>query len=244
MVPADGGFTALSCNIGNGLGDPGQLVDYLVRSSAAIVGLQEVADEQAARIDRELAELYPHRLLVPGGFAGKGILSKFPLDAGRSVQFAPERPDMSASVMVGDRRLKVIVAHPRPPRLSRSGMQFDDVTQNQVEMVGRLAVSSRPSIVLCDLNTISLQQSYRQLLETGLIDPFRYAGRWGATFPVRVGNTHRVGATVDKWKLKPVLRIDYVLHTHELVASDADVGEDIGSDHLPVFATLHWQDDQ
>ena len=241
---ADGGFTALSCNIGNGLADPGRLVDYLARTDAEVVGLQEVADVQAARIDRDLAECYPHRILHPGGFAGKGVLSKFPLDEGQSVAFAPERPDLHAMVVIAERKLRVIVAHPRPPKLSRTGMQFDDTTVTQVQMVGELAVSGGPSIVLCDLNTISLQTAYLQLLAAGLLDPFRYAGRWSATFPVRVGNTHRVGSRADKWKLKPVLRIDYVLHTRELMASDANVGEDIGSDHLPVFARLHWLDAQ
>ncbi|MCC6945107.1 MAG: endonuclease/exonuclease/phosphatase family protein [Thermomicrobiales bacterium] len=244
ISPAGDGFTALSCNIGNGLADPGLLVDYLARSGASIVGLQEVSDAQAARIDAELAGIFPHRVLHPGGFAGKGVLSTFPLEEGAAVAFAPERPDLNATLRIGDRQLRVIVAHPRPPRISRTGMQFDPITENQVRMVGELAVNSRPAIVLCDLNTTALQQAYRQLMAAGLIDPFRDAGRWGATFPVRVGNTHRVGQRADKWKLKPVLRIDYVLHTMELVASDVDVGEDVGSDHLPVFARLHWQKDQ
>ncbi len=243
-TPRAGGFTVISCNVGNGLADVGLLADYLARTNPAVVGMQEVADEQAARIETELAEQYPYRLLYPGGFAGKGILSRFPIDYGESVEFAPERPDLNASVWVGARQLRVIVAHPRPPRISRSGVQFDDITENQVRMVGQLAVSSPPAVVLCDLNTVSLQRAYQQLLAAGLVDPFRYAGRWGATFPVRVGNTHRVGSRADKWKLKPMLRIDYVLHTQELIASDADVGEDVGSDHLPVFATLHWQEDQ
>lgn len=238
------GFTVLSCNIGNGLADPGLLVDYLGRSGASIVGLQEVSEQQASHIERELAECFPHRLLRPGGFAGKGVLSTHPLAEGASVAFAPDRPDLNTAVDIGGRRLQVIVAHPRPPRVSRTGMHFDEVTENQVRMVGELAVSTRPAVVLCDLNTISLQQAYRQLLATGLIDPFRHAGQWGATFPVRVGNTHRFGARADKWRLKPVLRIDYVLHTAELVASEVDVGEDVGSDHLPVYARLHWQDDQ
>ncbi len=238
-----GSFVALTCNVGNGLADPGQLTRFLARSNADIVGLQELAGPQAEAIERDLADEYPHRLLFPGGFAGKGLLSKVPVEERAVVAFNPDRPDLNATVLIEDRPLRVIVAHPKPPRLTRSGLLFDDVTEHQVRQVGQLAMRERPSIVLCDLNTISLQTAYMQLLAAGLRDPFRYAGRWAATFPVRVGNTHRFGTRADKWKLKPVLRIDYVLHTDELIASEVDVGEDIGSDHLPVFARLAWQED-
>ncbi len=234
------GFVALSCNLGNGLADSSLLCDYLIRSNADVVGMQELSESQASAIERDLSEHYPYRLLHPGGFAGKGVLSKRPIEESGVMSFAPERPDLNASVLIDGKPLRVIVAHPRPPRLSRGGLLFDEITENQVRQVGELAVAGRPAIVLCDLNTTSMQQAYLQLLSAGLVDPFRYAGRWAATFPVRVGNTHRVGSTADKWKLKPVLRIDYVLHTPELYASDANVGEDIGSDHLPVFAMLHW----
>lgn len=234
------GFVALSCNLGNGLADPSLLSDYLIRSNADVVGMQELSEKQAVAIERDLGEHFPFRLLHPGGFAGKGVLSKRPIEESGVMAFAPERPDLNATVMIDDRPLHVIVAHPRPPRFSRGGLLFDEITENQVRQVGELAVASRPSIVLCDLNTTSMQQAYLQLLSAGLVDPFRYMGKWAATFPVRIGNTHRVGSTADKWKLKPVLRIDYVLHTPELYASDANVGEDIGSDHLPVFAMLHW----
>ncbi|MGE3797287.1 MAG: endonuclease/exonuclease/phosphatase family protein [Thermomicrobiales bacterium] len=239
--PGDG-FVAVSCNVGNGLADTGLLTDYLLRSNADVVGIQELSESQAAVIERDLSRAYPFRLLVPGGFAGKGVLSKLPIQNSGAIAFAPERPDLDATILIDDRALRVIVAHPRPPRISRSGLLFDPVTENQVRSVGELALRNSPAIVLCDLNTTSMQQAYLQLLAAGLIDPFRHAGRWAATFPVRVGNTHRFGSRADKWKLKPVLRIDYVLHTPELVASDANVGEDVGSDHLPVYAVLHWRE--
>ena len=44
-----------------------------------MIGLQELAAGQAAAIDRELADLYPHRLLHPDGFAGRWLLSRHPI---------------------------------------------------------------------------------------------------------------------------------------------------------------------
>ena len=98
-----GGFVALSCNVGNGLADPGRLTDYLIRSNADVVGIQELADSQAAFIERDLGLAFPYRLLFPGGFAGKGILSTKPIQESGVVAFAPERPDLSATVLVDGR---------------------------------------------------------------------------------------------------------------------------------------------
>jgi endonuclease/exonuclease/phosphatase (EEP) superfamily protein YafD len=236
----DHGFTALSFNVGNGLAEPSRLTDYLGRSEADIVGIQELSLSQAEAIERDLTTVYPYRLVFP---AGKGLLSRFPLRTGAVVAFAPDRPDLDAIVEVEHRKLHVIVAHPRPPKVSRSGVLFDEVTERQLREVGQLAMRERPAVILCDLNMTSLQRTYAELIGAGLVDPFRKAGRWGATFPRRIGHTHRVGERVDKLPLRPVIRIDYILHTPELKATGVALGEDAGSDHIPVLARLAWRDE-
>ena len=41
--------------------------------------------------------------------------------------------------------------------------------------------------------------------------------------------------------IQPLLRIDYIWHSDELRAASARVGEDIGSDHLPLTAEFEWR---
>lgn len=236
------GFTVLSYNVGNGLAEPDRLVEYLEDEQADIVGIQELSLKQAEAIERRLMRVYPYRLLVPTGFTGKGLLSKLPIRESAIVAFAPDRPDLNASVEVLEHLVRIIVAHPRPPNVGFSGVVFDPVTDSQILQVAELAINESPSVILGDFNMTARQAHHGHMRSTGLIDAFQETGARGASFPRRLGHTHRVGSRVDKMPLKPVIRIDYVWYTAELVASRVWVGGDAGSDHLPVLARLNWRE--
>lgn len=241
--PGDGsGFTVLSYNIGNGMAKPGPLVDFLENETADIVGLQELAVPQAEAIASRLSEKYPHQILVPTGFSGKGLLSRFPLIGGASVSFNPDRPDLSAHIEVGGDVVKVFVAHPRPPKVTLSGVMFDPITQNQIEMVAVAAMKERPSVILGDFNLTERQAEHVFIRSHGLIDAFQELGHRAASFPKRLGQTQRIGSRGNRIPLTPVIRIDYIWYTEELHASTVWVGKDAGSDHLPVHARLHFRD--
>jgi vancomycin resistance protein VanJ len=81
--------------------------------------------------------------------------------------------------------------------------------------------------VLCDCNLTDTSQTYPQLTR-GLSDSFAEAG-WG------FGQTFQG----EDWKF-PLQRLDYIWHTDRLTAVDAYVGEDGGSDHLPLLANFHY----
>ncbi len=235
------GFTVLSYNIGNGMAKPAQLVDLLENETADIIGLQEVAVPQAEAIAARLSEKYPHQILVPTGFSGKGLLSRFPLLDGASVSFNPDRPDLSARVDIDGSAVRVFVAHPRPPKVRLTGVVFDAVTQNQIEMVAVAAMTERPSLILGDFNMTERQAEHDLIRKHGLIDAFQELGHRAASFPKRVGQTQRIGSRGNKIRLTPVIRIDYIWYTSELHASTVWVGKDAGSDHLPVHARLHFR---
>lgn len=236
-----GSFTVMSFNVGNGMAPPGLLVRFLEESKVDIIGLQELAVPQSEAIDRVLSEHYPHRVLLPTGFSGKGLLSRFPILGSASMSFAPQRPDLHATLDVGGRGLTVFVAHPRPPRLTRTGTAFDPDTASQIEMVAEMAATNRPSLVLGDFNMTMRRPEHGFLRHAGLIDAFQELGARGASFPRRVGHSHRLGESASKMRLRPVLRIDYIWYTPELTACQVWVGEDAGSDHLPVLARLCWR---
>jgi endonuclease/exonuclease/phosphatase (EEP) superfamily protein YafD len=82
-----------------------------------------------------------------------------------------------------------------------------------------------PSILLCDCNLTETSEDYLRLAQAAR-DSFREAS-WG------LGHTLRVGQIPF-----PVQRIDYIWHTAGMVAIEAWVGPDGGSDHLPVSAKL------
>jgi endonuclease/exonuclease/phosphatase family metal-dependent hydrolase len=233
----------LSYNVGNGLAPADRLVHYLYYADADIIGLQELADDQAESIERHLYDAYPYRVLHPEGFAGKGLLSKFPIVSSERHSFANNRPDLSAVIDIAGRLAQVVVAHPRPPKVRMSGATFDPVTLRQIQEVARLATGGMPSLVLGDFNMTDRQPEHRILTAAGLIDAFHEVGSSVNSFPKRVGNPHRFGGRTQNINLPPVIRIDYIWYTREFVARSAGIGRDAGSDHLPVVAGIDWRED-
>lgn len=233
----------LSYNVGNGLAPADRLAHYLYYAEADIIGLQELADEQAEAIERHLSAVYPHRVLVPAGFAGKGLLSKFPILSSESIALANGRPDLIAQVDIGGRSAQVMVAHPRPPKVRVSGAIFDPVTLRQIHAVAKLATAGGPSMVLGDFNMTDRQPEHRLMTAAGLIDAFHEVGHSPPSFPKRVGQPHRFGPRAQNIGLPPVIRIDYIWYTRDFIARSAGIGGDAGSDHLPVVAGIDWREE-
>lgn len=234
----------LSYNVGNGLAPADRLVHYLYYAEADIIGLQELADEQAAAIEDQLYGAFPYRVLHPGGFAGKGLLSKFPIVSSESHSFANGRPDLSARLEIDGREAQVVVAHPRPPKVRMTGAIFDAVTMRQIQEVVRIATAGVPSLVLGDFNMTDKQPGHRILTAAGLIDAFHEVGKSAPSFPKRVGQPHRFGPRAQNITLPPVIRIDYIWYTRDFVARSAGIGRDAGSDHLPVVAGIDWRESE
>ena len=226
-------LTVMTFNLGAGLADPARLVGVLRRSGADVVGLQELAPEQAAAIDEGLAAEFPYRLLRPLGIPGKGLLSRFPLRDAELLDLFPGRPDARATVGTPGGPVTVVVAHPPPPRIGRRWRE-NATAAEQLARVVEAATAGGPAVVLADVNRVAWQGAYRRIAAAGLVDAFGVAGRGrGATAPTRL-----VAGGVSRAALPPLLRIDYVWHTAHFRADAAWIGEDAGSDHLPVLARL------
>ncbi|MBV9171297.1 MAG: endonuclease/exonuclease/phosphatase family protein [Chloroflexi bacterium] len=229
-------LTVMTFNVGNGLADPDVLVDVLRRADADIVGLQELALAQAHAIGTELRELYPHQVLVPEGFSGKGLLSRLPLRQHQPLLLYPGRPDLGASIDVHGTTLGVFIAHPPPPRVRRGRIRFDLEALAQLDRLLEHALERPPSILLGDFNMTGRNPVYAKFAAAGLQDAFAVAGVGrGWTLPLRVGHA-RVKHGLHGLPLVPVARVDYIWYTTGLRAEAAWIGGDAGSDHLPVLA--------
>jgi vancomycin resistance protein VanJ len=235
-------FTAMTCNVGNGRAKPEQLVRALLASGADVIGIQEVSDEQARALASQLPGEYPHQALFPGGFAGKAVLSRYPLIHIEQLQLSTVRPDLLVRLKIGERQLVLIVAHPPPPRLAWTGVRFDPQTWRQIQTLAQRARDNAPAILLGDFNFANWWAEYAFLRTAGLQDAFAAAGsKSGYTLPRRIGPWKRF-QTINRllrWiPLIPILRVDYIWLSGDLKSMDAWVGEDTGSDHLPVLARL------
>ncbi len=236
-------LTVMTFNVGNGLARPKRLVEAIEDGNADIVALQELNTAQAEAIESELTALFPHQVLLPAGFAGKGLLSRFPLTHSQQLSLYPERPDLTVSLEVDGVPLNVVVGHPPPPHLHGTHIAFDRDALAQLETLASLAMDAAPAILLGDMNMTPRHRVYAQFVSAGLVDAFAQAGHGrGLTLPVRLGHA-RIKHGLHRLPLRAVARVDYIWLTPGLRAESAWVGNDGGSDHLPVFARIAFDDD-
>lgn len=235
-------ITLMTYNIGNGRARSSQLAPALRASGADVIALQEVNHDQAQAIDAGLAQEYPHRSLHPAGFAGKALISRYPIHSAELLDLGPERPDLRACIEVEGQKLWLLNAHPPPPRLARFSLRFDLPTWRQIQELARLCQEADPCVLLGDFNLADTRLEYAYLRAAGLRDAYGEAGQGrGHTLPRRLGPwkrflwLNRLLSWVPMW---PVLRVDYIWYTQSLSAQQAWIGDDAGSDHLPVLARV------
>ncbi len=98
-------------------------------------------------------------------------------------------------------------------------------------LLARLDDEPLPYIVAGDFNMSDQSLIYNELAAV-LSDSFREAGTGlGTSWP----NAQRFGMSS---LIPPLVRIDYIWHSGEFRAISATQGPYLGSDHLPVYATL------
>jgi endonuclease/exonuclease/phosphatase family metal-dependent hydrolase len=97
-------ITVMTYNVGNGRARPERLVPILRACGADVIALQEVNHDQAQAIEAGLAQEYSYLSLHPGGFAGKALLSHYPIHSAELLDLGPVRPDLRVQLEVEGRR--------------------------------------------------------------------------------------------------------------------------------------------
>ncbi len=135
------------------------------------------------------------------------------------------RPLLKARISYGEREIVLLCFHVISPRNAKTvayqEVEFDAVAK----WSQRIQNGKQDLIIIGDFNSTSWYWPFRKLVrESGLIDSQRGFGiqtTWNSILP-------------------PVLRIpiDHCLHSKSLTAIKRFVGDDIGSDHLPLLVEL------
>jgi endonuclease/exonuclease/phosphatase (EEP) superfamily protein YafD len=201
--------------------DKERVVAYLRQCDADVVVLLEVDDawvEAIAQVD----PLYPHQVLQPRDDRfGIAVISRLPLPNQRVSQLADGPPVVIADLPRGARGCLLVAAHPPAPIAAAWSAQRD----SQLAAIGDVAATeSRPVIVAGDLNATPWSHGFRQLVRLrGLRDS---ALGWG------------IQPTWNARHWAPRIPIDHVVVSPSVRVVSRRVGPDVGSDHLPVEATL------
>jgi len=219
-------YSVLSANVHVGNRDMTPLVQLLRRRRPDVVFLVEVQQAALAQLE-DLDDLYPYRILRPRSDAfGYALFSRRPITSQQTEPFTNVGPQTLAATIDFDGRDVVLIGtHPPPPVSSLLAQQRD----RQLGAIGKLAASRKgPLILLGDLNTTSWSPIFQDLLsESGLRDS-------------RAGFGPQPSWPNLPWACR--IPIDHILVSREVRTVSREVGPDVGSDHLPVFATLLFDD--
>lgn len=240
----------LTANVWGGNQETEQLEVWLRRVNADVVLLQELHFDFADNPFPGLRDLYPYRMARPvrQQWDGSLTLSRYPIVSEHFVdlQMVHSLQPYRAVIETSDQQFAVYNVHLRFPialprfdlpvanAYVRLALGYDDRIRNEQisRLIDHLKGEELPYIVGGDFNTSDQTPTYQQLAAQ-MTDAFREGGYgFGGTWPVVAARGGLPGI------VPPLLRIDYVWHSHHFRTASAWRGEPIGSDHMPVHAVL------
>jgi vancomycin resistance protein VanJ len=200
--------------------------------NADMVAFQELNPVLAAGLQDRLSDLYPYAALHPDladGFAGLGILSRYPILA-----------DTYWPIGLGHQRVEVdvngvrIAVHNTHPTHPLRGLGYDGTGRAAAisAALDKTAADDEPLLLVGDFNMTDQTGDYQRVTSV-YHDSWHEVGQgMGFTFP-----DFKVLPFLKF--LPPLARIDYVFHNSDFEALQIQVGGSSGgSDHRPVYAVL------
>jgi endonuclease/exonuclease/phosphatase (EEP) superfamily protein YafD len=218
----DGGAPAIvvvAANVHVGNRDPSPLADWLKIQQADLVVLSELSEPYARALTQALGDQYPYRELHPKNSPfGIGIVSGVPL---RNIDMTEDSDGVRkliAEVTVDGRSARIVAIHPMPPLAPEWHRKRNETLSNVVR-----GAADTPTIAAGDVNATPWSSAFFGAERSGL----RRATALTPTWP-------RSGRGIVG------IPIDHILATSHWRRGDSSRGPDIGSDHSPVVASLHW----
>jgi len=180
----------------------------------------KVLEAIAAEYPHSLAEIHEH----PFGIA---IYSRLPLEEARIVRYgSADFPSIVAKVDVGGETVTILATHPLPPRRPRlwrmRNEQLAAIAAARDELGDRLIVAG-------DFNASPFSPCMKHFVASMRTPTarLRYASRG-----------HGIKPTWPTFSRLLFTPLDHILATDTLAVTDFRTGPHIGSDHLPVQATI------
>ena len=221
----------MTFNAGKIVPDMAEFAARLDENSVDVVAVQELSTAFESKLESALLDAYPYRVLYGAGVDGIGLLSRYPIvEHDLFYLKLGVFPYLQAELDVDGEPVTVFSVHPPPPAFG-PGQGFRTRTIDDLPGLLARIDPDKPVIVLGDFNVSDQSAEHRMLRAAGLQDAFREAGwGFGHTFPA-AGRFYRI-------PMPPVVRIDYVWASEHFTPVEAHVGPGLGSDHLPVLASL------
>jgi len=241
----DNSLRVLTFNVWGGNQRLNDVEQWLREQNADVVMLQEVTGPIYLFTNTSLRDIYPYQSDVT--MWGNTTLSRYPISNEEMLDVGDGAPTQHRLTLdVNGESVMIYNIHLHVPTQEASQLNLPDIhpvvnlalhfnperRDNQIRnLVNMLENESGPTIVAGDFNTSDQSAIYGELAAV-MRDSFAEAG-------VGFGTSWRTdvdGSTPSF--LPPLVRIDYVWHSSQFRAVSAQQGPVLGSDHLPLVATL------
>ncbi len=248
--PAGETFRVVSFNVQGSNAELERATEWLLQAAPDVIVLQETAEGYDPRL-APLYEVYAHEDHIEGSvrvFSRFAIMQRDVLTIEAPGDGKSGREALRLLLNLDGRPLAVYALHfslplrPRPPLNPAADigpealLRYDESRRNaQIRrFLTILDQETAPYIVAGDFNMSDASLIYDEFAGR-MHDGWRGAGNGaGRTWPV----AEAIGLPRV---IQPFLRIDYIWHSAALRATAAEVGEAIGSDHLPLSLSLEWR---
>lgn len=221
-APQAAGFTLLSANVYNYNDDPQPLLDLIGKRDPDVIVIVEATSEWVAALEA-IEDVYPYseRFTRQDPF-GIALYSRVPFDEVRVVFFGrAEVPSIVARITLGDAPVTIVATHPLAPFRP-------DLWRLRNEQLGAIADARETFgarfIVAGDFNASPFSPCMK-----------RFVARMKGRYASRGYGFKPTWPTFRRVLLTP---LDHILVSEGLVVTDFRTGPHIGSDHLPVQATI------
>jgi endonuclease/exonuclease/phosphatase (EEP) superfamily protein YafD len=215
-------FKVLLANVLARNEDHAPLLDLIEAEQPDLVFLIEVTPSWAESLTR-LSTSYAHSIVEPrNGTFGIAMFTRLPMTSAAAVDSSPLAfPTIVATLEVGGKSLNVVATHPMIPL----GKANHEARNRQLDGVARLLQKSGGARLLAgDLNVTMWDSEYAALENRTWLrnarQGFGLLPTWPTFFP------------------PAMIPIDHLLVSDEIGVTEFRTGPRIGSDHLPLIATL------
>lgn len=212
---------ALSLNIWFRNRDLTRLVDYLSRSGADVVVLQEISEDQGRRLHSKL-DVYPYAYVNGASATDAVVLSRWPIRDAETVPLSANGVSaIRATIDWHKQPIALVAAHLHWPIGPRTSARRD------AELAGLAVLAqseARPLVVLGDFNITPWSPHFRSFLDASGLSDCAIGHGLDPTWPSQI--------------LPLGIRIDHCFASPHWHALDARVGPTVGSDHRPMLVEL------
>ena len=199
-------------------------VDLINQENPEVFIMQEVNNKWLSEIS-ELEKTYEYKHTIPrNDNFGIAIYSKYPFESVKEITLGNSSiPSIMATFILTGNTITILATHPLPPANS----EYYFSRNAQIQKMAELSRNHHdPLILIGDLNTTMWSHDYLPLeIDTDLRNARKGFGllpTWPTQFQLPIF----------------MISIDHCLVSSHFVVNNIKVGDDIGSDHLPLIVNL------